>query len=130
MDDVPGQINVSDVWLRRRGLDVGGVGGVLGVVDELLHGVVDGGDPLGVDVDGVGERVGDEQAVDVDAPAVTQPPEALTRPRLLHHHLRLLRYAEAEAEGGRWRLVDRLLLAEARLLHVLVKVLATDWFEI
>ena len=96
--------------------------------------MIDGGHPLGVDVHGVGERVGDEEAVDVDAPAVAQPPEALARPGLLHHHLGLLRAGagaasetEAEAERGRGRLVHGLNLAEARQLHVLVEVLAADW---
>ena len=102
----------------RRWLDVSGVRDVLGVVDDLLHGVIDGGHPFSVDVHGVGEGVGDEQAVEVDAPAVAQPPVALARPGLLHHHLGLLREAaeaaEAEAERGRGRLVHGLVLAVAR----------------
>ena len=102
----------------RCGLDVGGVHGRAGQLDDLLHGVIDGGHPLGVDVHGVGERVGDEEAVEVDAPAVAQPPVALARPGLLHHHLGLLREAaeaaEAEAERGRGRLVHGLVLAVAR----------------
>ena len=113
----------------RRRLDVSGVRDVLGVVDDLLHGVIDGGHPLGVDVHGVREGVGDEEAVEVDAPAVAQPPVALARPGLLHHHLGLLREAQAEAERGRRRLVHGLHLAEAGLLHVLVEVLAADWEE-
>ena len=47
----------------------------VGEVHEWLHGVIDGGHPLGVDAHRVWERVGDEEAVEAEAAAAPGRPE-------------------------------------------------------